>query len=1295
MIEATCSACGTPNRIAEADVPVGAKFVTCASCKSRVALPARAAAATAPQGERELADLPAPRRQSGLGAADLPAPKPAPKSGLAAFDGDLPAPRPKAPSPLALELDELVPARPATIDAGVDLPAPKASRPVTPRPTPDPADNVDLPAPRASRPSVAPRTAGGPVDLPAPRSGSARALTDLPEPAHDLIDLPSPKAGGAVDLPAPKAGGLPPNLPAPKAGGIPDLPAPKAGALPPNLPAPKAGGLPSNLPTPKAGVSDLPTPKPGQDLPAPKGFFDDLPQPSSKPAQASNEVAPKGFFDDLPQPSKKAPGTDVAPKGFFDDLPQPSKGSSKAIDLGDPIEPLDLGSDDPPPLDLGEPGPSASTPSTSFDDLDLSAPSAPQSPRTPPAALPPDEDLAAAVKFAAPKKGAAPSTTAASIPDKAGLPALGKNSEVALELEEPRQAHGVSQRLGPKPKEEARINEVVAQREKAKRRKLALAGMLGLALLGGGGFYMYKRHAAQQERADAISEQLGKARKALASDDMGRWQRAASAAGAVLELEPNHGEALGISAEASIAGAIADGKAAAGRIAKGKKQISDALSAGTVHPALERAQALSTVTANPSAAPPKLEALLAKNPKDTTLAIYLGWAYAAANEPQKAIDAFTKAEAGPKGNKILALLGRAKAKLAAGDAEGARTDFRAVFELDSTNVPAQVGLAAARPATEMQQQETDLLAVLASKEAKDADPRALVQAWNLAADVARKGGRLDAARERYRKALKIDDRNLGAMTGLAEVELRDNKLEAAAELISKALVQDKDHVGAQLAQAELSMRKGERDDATKRIEALAGRTPPLLPRDVMRLEIVRGKLREVQRDDAGAVEAYIAAAKAAGDLDLSPTMLAVNKLAEMAKAETDPAKAATLKARAEELLAGLATSAEKDPQLASALGAAYFQAGDPAKAEPWLRKVAEQRPNDADAQYQLGRVLRALARGSEAVTLLEGAWKLAPDRAEIGLELARTLELLGRNDEAGKLYDQLLTAEEPSLELRAHAGEFYVKTGQMEKAGEQGRKILEVDRAHADGLYLHGEGLLASGQLDEARRTFQAAAEAARTARHLDAVGRASESVAMLKGKDYLSMQDAALRSYMAALEIEPTRFSSLIGMGRLYVARREMAKALGPLAKANQLRKNDPEVAFLLGTASYAIGTKEQKKVAVQWLQIANAGRPTAETAYMLGTVYMDADINDERGAIGALASATKLAQQDQKKTDKLPDWYPEALYQLGNLANGLGDERQACDAWKLYKGTNPKPSARTKDVDRFLATSLRNACP
>ena len=1352
MIEATCSACGTLNRIAEADVPAGAKFVTCTSCKSRVGLPTPKAAGIAlpklppvlPRGPLagalgpagsgggkndiiDLADLPAPRRQSSLGGEgskaapksglasaldELPAPKPRPGAAKAVDLEDMPAPKPRAPAPI--DLDDMMGGPAADVS---DLPAPRGARQVTraPTPPPSPTDIIsDLPTPRgrATTPSTAPRTVPASnalvIDLPAPRPGGARALTDLPVPR-----APTP----------------PPVRNAPS-------------GIPANLPTPKSPGGPGSvdLPAPKGFFDDLPQPAKGggrgeqAEVPAPKGFFDDLPQPArgtkGGPQAPQNDIAPKGFFDDLPQKAQNRTGLPTpaqaqppAPKGFFDDLPQPAKGGSDrnvqptkggsdrngqpatareqnvaprgdfgsgAIDLGsDPIEPIDLAMDDQP---LTLDGPAA----TSFDNLDLSAPSTPQS-RV--AAEQQEEAEKAGIKFSAKKPGAA---SAAGAGEKATLPSFSKQAgagaDMALELEEPRdkgQAPGTT-KIGSRQKEVPSLTEAVLAKQRRRKRNIIGGFALGIALLGSGGFYMYRRHAAQQERADSISEALSAARKAMIAEDANHWQRAATSASKVLELDPKHAEAYGIAAEASIAGALADGKTAQARITKGRKLISDALAAGVTGPALERAQALATLTTTPDKAPAKLEALLAKSPKDGTLAIYVAWAHEANGNIAEAIKAYDRASQSPS-VKVMALVGRARAKLVLNDIEGARADFTTILAVDGDNIPAQIGLAATLPVGQAQQQESEILAVLARKDIANGDPRAVVEAWVLAADLARKGGRLDAARERYRKALALSAKDLGGMTGLAEIELREKRVEIAEELITKVLTIAPNNANGQLVQCEISLRKGDIADAEKRIKLLAARTPPLAPLDGARLMIVKGKLHEYRKEDEEAVAAYVEGAKLAGDRDLTATFAAVSKLTEMAKVANDAKnidKEAALRARAEELLLALAELAYKDPQLALTLANAYLQSGAPAKAEPWLRRVIDARPKDADALYQLGKVLRKQGKGIDAIDKLTQAREIEPLRAEIGLELARTYELTRRDPEAGKLYVKLLEDPDPSLELRGHAGKFFVRTGKLAEAGEQGQKILALDKLSAAGHYLNAEGLLANGHLEDARKEFTLSIELERDARHFDGLGRATESLSMQRNRD-LTLQDAALRAYLEASKLDTTLFSPFLGMGRLYVARKEMNKAVISLLAANKLNPGDPDVAYLLGIAYQVLGTKETKKTAVAWLRKSNELKQSAETSYQLGQLYQDNDINLVPPAIEAYKIATNLAEIEIKKTGTVPTWYPEALYQLGDLANSLGEEVTACKAWKKYLGTaGNKNPVRVQTANRALATGLQGVC-
>ncbi|CAN5806271.1 hypothetical protein BH11MYX3_BH11MYX3_04120 [soil metagenome] len=1328
MIEATCSACGTLNRIAEADVAAGARFVNCSSCKSRVALPAKAGVIPAiprpplpkmppptPKGpppvavgvpsvapvaggksEIDLSDLPAPKRQSPL--ADLPAPKSGPRSALSSSLGDLPAPRAPAsvPPPMSsgsLDLDDLM---------GGDLPAPKAQvisdlpTPKARAATPPPAARAesapgvaDLPAPknRTPTPRPAPRQSTPPVQQPAPRGGD---ITDLPAPKHGITDLPAPKPGGPTDLMTPKGGRQQPAA---------------ARSLDLDLPTPSSS---VDLPAPKGFFDDLPQPSHGgrgsdrADVPAPKGFFDDLPQPARN-RPAGEDIAPKGFFDDLPgRTNAKGQGPEVAqvpaPKGFFDDLPQPARAKKESTSPGNSIS-LDLGSDDEVPdmpLELEEQPELHSSSAGSFDDLDLSKPTT--GPSATPASPGIGEEAQGVVRF-----GASRNTTGqvAKVPERAPLPSIGRGgtaNDGILELEEPK-APATAQKLQPKRAKEAPVDDARAKASRAKRSKVMLGAVLGLALAGGGGYFFYQRHAASQARADEIDTQMTVARKALVAEDASHWQRAVTSATRVIELDATNGEALGIAAEASFAGAMADGKQQTMRFARGQKLINDALSAGVTGPQLNRAQALATLTTQPDKAVPKLEQMLAAAPKDGTLALYLGWAQSAAGDHPAAIKSFDQAMAATPSLKALALDGRARAKLAQTDVEGARADFNEILTVQKDNIAAQVGLASTLPQSQTQQQEADLLAILERKDIDTADPRAVVAAYVLAGKDALRGRRLDAARERFRKALTVEPRSVSAMTGLAETELRDRKFEIANEQITKALTIAKDDVQAHLVAAEIELKLGRADSAAQRLQLLADRKPPLPPLDQATLKLITGRMLEDQGKDEAAVDAYAEAAKLAGDFDLTPTMAAIAKLSDMARKAAEaqnPAKEAELKTRAEQLLSALADKAQTDPQLAMTLGVAYLQSGDPAKAEPWLRRVVEARNTDADALYQYGKALGLLGKFAEAIENLKKARELASARTEIGLELAITYERNKNDIEAGKLYDELVARDDATIETRAHAGKFYVRTKQIAKAGEQGTKIVAADPQHAAGHFLKAEGLFSQGRFDDARKEFGEAVSQERDPMYLDGQGRATEALALERNKDS-SLFETALRAYLAATEIDPLMFSPLLGEGRIYVARREHAKALGPLLAASTIRADDAEIAYLLGVSYKEIGQK--KDLAIQWLDRSLRLEPSGEAAWELGELYTDEGVNKPGQAQAALAQAVRLGinQEKMAKDGAQVPWLSKAMHLLGRVALDRGDEvtaKAAWEKWLVRPGSN-KTGAKYDEVKRHMLTTLRSVGP
>jgi len=1220
--------------------------------------PARASAdPPAPRQGPTIADPPAPRQ--GPTIADLPAPRAADLQ-RAHRNSELPAPRGffgDAAAPDATR-DAAAAGTEAFFD---DLPQPKgvsSSHPAEPS------------APRGMFDALPQPNRAQPPELPAPKG----FFDDLPQPSRvQPPELPAPK-GFFDDLPQP-ARTQPPGLPAPK--GFFDDRAPPPLAETPELPAPK--GFFDDLPQPalQAGGSvDLPAPQgyfddlPGRtlnskpELPAPQGYFDDLPGRTlnSKPELPAPQgyfenvpglpliskpevPAPQGFFDNLPaRPIKKA--DELAPKGFFDDPHRDGAGSTQHAER-------DPGSQAGVEIDFQAPPRAAS----SFDDLDLSKPST-------------------AVRFDATTRAPAAA---------AQRPAHAESGQLQLEGAPPTLAAAspAAQRPG---KQAPVLDPVATASARARRNKLVLGGVLALAVLGGGGFLLYQRHAAAVEREAELTSQLATAREAYAASDARHWQRAGTAAREVVALDPLNPEALGIATEALFASALGDGTGATTKRGQARAMLDAANGAGISTPILARSRALAAlVEGQPDAALAQLKPLIARAPKDGALALYQGWALAAQGDQAGAVAAYDRATLDPA-VKLAALYGRGNARLERGDLAGARADFTAVLELSRDHIGAQVGLAAAQPPAAAQQQEADVLAILARKDIAGADPRAVARAWTLAGGAARKAGRFDVARERFRKALAAVAQDVEATTGLAETELRDGKVTAAAELTAGALAVAKDNVPAQLLQSEIEIKQNNLPLATKRLAALASHPTPLGPRDEARLHLVTGKLHEAEGKDDEAVDAYARGAKAAGDLDLMPLMAGVAKLSAMTQAAIaakDDARASELRARSEQLLGELGELAEREPNLAMTVGVAFLQVGNTAKAELWLRRVVEARPGDAEAWFQLGRALLKNANAEEALRALLAASERDPARADIGVELARTHEALGHDAEAAALYGKLLAGPEPSLELRGRAGRFFARTGALDKAGEQGTKIVAADPNNAAGLYLKGEGLLVVGKALEAKQVFQRAVDLERDPQYLDALGRAAEALSQTGDRE---LQDLALRSYLAAAEAVPPPFNALAGQGRLYVARHEAAKAITPLLAAARIDSRNPDVMFLLGAAYQEL---QQATTALQWLEASAKLAPRADAFWRIGQLYRDA--NKGAQAAAALGSANRLAAEAEKKTGKPTPWLTDSLYLQGRVSLDLHSDAIAREAWLLYVARNPPPSAQLTEVKQLLATALR----
>ncbi|HEY5927067.1 MAG TPA: tetratricopeptide repeat protein, partial [Kofleriaceae bacterium] len=964
---------------------------------ARTATPARGVPAPArPSGHTDLPvpktatparGVPAPARPSGN--TDLPVPKTAtPARGISAArpGGNTDLPMPKAATP----------ARGApAVRPGNALP-PKAATPASGAPAVRPGNALPPKTATPPRGSVAVKPPAGVTDLPMPKPGVTGLLTPKPQGLEldDDLDLPMP-AAGVTGLPTPKPGtqdiapkGFFDDLPQPakqQGGGI-DLPAPKGffDDLPQPAHPSKQGGATQDI-APKGFFDDLPQPaaaaKQGgaaQDI-APKGFFDDLPQPAAPAKQggATQDLAPKGLFDDLPNPAKPAAAATAAAStaGLFDDIQQPTaKSAANAalgageIDLG-PVDgaglDLEAGGNSGPDLDLGLP----LGQDQAFQDLDLSEPTAGR-----PKPVADDSPI----KIKTPASGAGSRPLPIVVPAKPGA-----GGELKLDLaDDPhdpaRTARAAAQRISPKRKAELEADSPEARAAKRRRSRIVLGSLLVVVALGAGGFMFYQRHVAAKAKADEITRQLNSANRWLKAEDPRHWDKAAAAAEEVVKLDATNPRALGLGAEALIAGALDNGINKDVRIQKGRVKIEDALGAGRTSPEVERAQAVAAIAAKGQAtrAVGLLKAQIAKTPKDGWLQLYLGWAQNAKGDAAEAIKAFDQAIALAPVTKVPALYGQGQAKLVVADIAGAQAAFEEILKINKDHVCANVGLIATRPPSKSVELVAELEAVLQRKDIAVSDPRCVVRAHTLIGDVHRKAGRDDMARQRYNDALKLVKNDVPAHNGLAAVELRAGKLQLAAEHIAKALTEDPENPVSQLLQAELHIREGKLPDAQATIDKLAARQPPLPTLVQAHLFVVKGKLLEAKGQAEEAIAAFVEGAKLAGELDLTPTMEAVKELAELAKKATDQTKAAEYRNRATQLLQPLEERAKDDAQLCVELGIAYMEAGDLVKAEEFLRRAVALKGDDPEAKLQLAKALNVQKKYDDAITQLKEAQQL-------------------------------------------------------------------------------------------------------------------------------------------------------------------------------------------------------------------------------------------------------------------------------------------------------------------------------
>jgi Flp pilus assembly protein TadD len=122
----------------------------------------------------------------------------------------------------------------------------------------------------------------------------------------------------------------------------------------------------------------------------------------------------------------------------------------------------------------------------------------------------------------------------------------------------------------------------------------------------------------------------------------------------------------------------------------------------------------------------------------------------------------------------------------------------------------------------------------------------------------------------------------------------------------------------------------------------------------------------------------------------------------------------------------------------------YMKSGRLGEAEPLLRRLAGERPDDAGLHLQLGRVLMAENKNDDAIVEMQMALKLAPNDSEAAREIADLYASGGKNDLAETAYRTLIVAHPNEAALHRGLGQALLRQKKFPEALQEFGKTVQL-----------------------------------------------------------------------------------------------------------------------------------------------------------------------------------------------------------------------------------------------------------
>jgi predicted Zn finger-like uncharacterized protein len=1232
MFKVECEGCSAPYQVDERRVPptglkmrcpkCGASFVVHKPGEEEVPLPALAS---------PKAHAPAPRVTAAMGAAaaaELPAvaakspprpPVPAAKAPAAGSDLDLPAAlgAPSAKSPMKATMLGL--GKAAATPQPVTPPAQASPAPVPTAPASSSFGEIDLPSP--------------PVGLPAPVW--VQTPTDL-----------APRAARENDLPAILSAGLPevtkPGLPARSGSDLPS-PAVAAGlptALSAGLPAPSAS-LPARS-TRSFGEIDLPlltpeAPALSASLPVSHGGL------SGPPALAGGLPAPSAA---LPTGSISLPGGSPSP---------PAQGGAAQRARISAMPEFSLGSEPPPPV---------ADEDWSFSDPALEAPRVSSQGVA--------REAGGGASFGELNLGdeAALGATELALGSTSAPPVGDDDMEFGGIPQEAEVGRSISPALAPAPtpsRKPSRAELAPAPRPglgPTSAGKIAAAGIALLAVAGASlevltPYGAFGRHLIFDAlNADKFAQQQAQsidgARKLLATDTFGNTNQAIGyidAAHARLPRIP------GLLAYGAFVGYVAELRFGRGPIidAHAKQLLAEIPTEKTpAYADLARAAGAAVESQLPRAKQ-IVDTLADRDKQDVDVAILAGEVALLVQEPQRALELFTRAGA-LDGASPRSTFGVARADAALGKHDAAVTLAKKVLEQSPQHVGARLLIARSLWSGSRDEAGTTstLMQVISAGPTRDAaSPLEIVDALTTMARVHMARSRMSQAEAALTEALKIDPKAGPALAGMGEVLYREGRFTDALARFEAGIQADPEGTAAKIGAAKTKIaleRLAEAKDQLRRLRDARPNDPEVI--------YWIGRVEDALGDKAAAEKAYTdAIALTAGKPDAIDAYVS---LSQLLASEGRPADAQAKLVEARKTLPASAA-------IYRAIADVDLVAGRYDAAREGYEAALKMDANDLASLFKLGVTLRRMNRFDPAQAQFDRVAELDKEYPGLALERGLLYEASNRAGEALEFYQQALAKapDDPDMMLRVGSAE--VVAGHASQAEDRLRKVISKRPNSAEVNHYLGRALLLKGtNLAEALRYLKRAVEldANRAEYHLYVGWAANEAGQPAVAQDEL----------VKALQLDKGLADAYWQKGVMLRKEGAVIDAVKNLQKALELRPSRFE-AYATLAECYEDENKTSEAIAA-WKRAISSDGSQPEWHYRLGKLL-------GRSGESELREAVTLSES----TENRPGWLAQAYFELGELERAGGKRADAIAHLRRFLALAKVDSPYRADARKALA--------